>query len=63
MAGASGEGPETCAPYRLADGTVKGYARVNCAEEEFPSEATAAATTSLVVSVVLAAAAALFSRA
>ena len=62
LAGASGEGPETCAPYKKADGTVLGYARVNCNGDEFGA-ANSAASASLLMAAALAAAVALFSRA
>lgn len=62
LAGASGEGPETCAPYKKADGTVLGYAKVDCSGEII-SAANSAAAASLLMAAALAAAVALFSRA
>jgi hypothetical protein len=62
LAGASGEGPETCAAYKKADGTVVGYVRVDCSGEII-SAANSAAAASLIMAAVIAAAVALFSRA
>ena len=62
LASASGEGPETCAAYKKADGTVLGYARVDCSGEII-SAANSAAAASLLMAAALAAAVALFSRA